>query len=86
MNRVMWQFELSFDNTWGRWDMPEDAEIVHFDVHGGTPCMWALVSPELPCRRREVCICATGHIVPDGMKYVGTCQHGGLVWHLFEAL
>ena len=51
----------------------------------GQLCMWALVDPQAEKISMRVYIFGTGH---DGvnslsMKYVGTCQTSGYVWHVF---
>jgi hypothetical protein len=69
-------------------DMPEDAEILCFQVQQDVPCIWARVDVDAPTVPRKFALVGTGHVAPSlgQAKYIGTCQmyDGTLVWHLFE--
>lgn len=68
--------------------MPSDAKILCVQVQGDTPCLWALVSPDLSPVNRRILTFGTGHDIPlDSGHYIGSYQlHGGaLVFHVFEA-
>ena len=65
--------------------LPRDATVVHFAMQGDTPTFWAVVDPYSPDREaRNFVIRGTGHDLDDELRYIGTTQHGPLVWHLFE--
>jgi hypothetical protein len=63
---------------------------VHVAV-GATPAevdFWAEHADGAPERARWFQVFGTGHPLPPGARYVGTCQRTqeGLIWHLFEIL
>lgn len=64
--------------------MPADAFPLHFAMQGDTPTVWCLVDPENAQIDRYFTVVGTGHPIPNGSSYLGTCQHGQFVWHLFE--
>lgn len=71
---------------WQMVALPRGAEILTVQIQRGQPQLWALVDPTAPIERRDVGICGTGHIVPNGVPpYLATFQlHGGeLVFHVF---
>ena len=65
--------------------IPVGAEILTVQVQGATPCIWALVNPELPEKQITVQTFGTGHHVDGEGKYIGTYQleGGSLVFHVF---
>ena len=65
--------------------MPGDAVVVHFAMQGEVPTIWVIVDPYSPIgRARNFVIRGTGHDLDEKLHYIGTTQHGALVWHLFE--
>lgn len=71
-------------------DMPTGAEVLHFDVQNGAPCIWARVDPLEPFETRWFRMAGTGHPLGgsgiDIGRHVGTVLlDNGLVFHLFEA-
>jgi hypothetical protein len=70
-------------------EMPEGAQIVHVDMQGDTPQMWAVVDPALPTEERWFRLVGTGHEIPEcsgRRKHVGSflTRGGAFVFHLFE--
>ena len=88
--RTVWKFPLGpLHGPAYAW-LPEGAAILHFDIQGGEPTIWALVDPERPTEQRKFEFVGTGHPLlaeRDGFpsSYIGTCFSGLFVWHLFEA-
>lgn len=68
--------------------MPSGAQILHADMQGNIPTIWALVDPEAIKEPRSFRICGTGHPLPSNrpLLHVGTMQSGAFVWHIFEIL
>ena len=67
--------------------IPGDATIVHFAMQGDIPTIWAIVDPHSSAREaRNFVIRGTGHNLHEELQYIGTTQHGLLVWHLFEEI
>lgn len=69
--------------------MPAAAKILTVQMQADSPCIWALVTPDLPAVIvRRFRLAGTGHELPDNIgAHVGTFQMegGALVFHLFEA-
>ena len=71
--------------------LPERAQVLCVQEQRGQPCMWALVDPDLPPKRRKFFLRGTGHDCADlrinPTNYVGPFQlrGGDLVFHVFEA-
>lgn len=75
---------------WQFVDMPKGAKILTVQMQHETPCIWAMVDPQVnPYVARKIHIYGTGHEIPDtlNLDYIGTFQmHDGyLVLHAFEA-
>ena len=84
MNRI-YKYPLSLASGPQSITLPQDAEIVYFDMQDGTPCIWARVEPFGTVQRvRHFWIIGTGFDIKDNLKHVGTALHGAFVWHLFE--
>lgn len=65
--------------------LPQDAVIVHFAMQGDIPTFWAIVDPYSSLMQaKNFVIRGTGHDLDKELQYIGTTQHGPLVWHLFE--
>lgn len=68
--------------------MPKSARILSVDLQRGQPCVWALIDPEKPKRKRRFRLAGTGHPIPyeECERFVGTFQMrgGDLVFHLFD--
>lgn len=85
--KTVWKFPFTLqDNVTIR--MPAQARILHAEVQGETPCLWALVDPGGPADIRHFRIIGTGHPIPDvdmeQLSFVTTFQQAPFVWHLFE--
>lgn len=67
--------------------MPKGAAILHVEVQGDAPQMWALVDPSAPAEPRTFESFGTGHpINAEIIAHIGTVQFdgGALVFHVFE--
>jgi hypothetical protein len=83
--RTIWKFPLKLVDGRQPIQMPCDAVLLHVAMQGDSPCIWAMVDPENARMPRGFAVVGTGHRIPNGSSYVGTCQHGdALVWHVFE--
>lgn len=69
--------------------MPEGAQILTVQMQGGTPCLWALVDPEVSSIPETFFLRGTGHSSEgEGeARYISTFQmnEGALVFHVFHA-
>ena len=75
------------------WDGQEIALPVgsvprHFNVQDRLPTVWIEVPGEWVSTtivtKRTFRVFGTGHEIPDGSVYVGTCMDREFVWHLYE--
>ena len=70
--------------------MPLGAEILTVQSQLETPCLWALVDPEVESEMRIIEIFGTGDPIPEkasrNRRYIGTFQikGGESVFHAFE--
>lgn len=83
---TIWKYSLAPGRTVH--DMPADAKVLTVQMQGDEVCLWALVEPHLPMRRRFFDVYGTGHGMPaDPGDYVATIQMegGALVWHVFDS-
>lgn len=71
--------------------LPKYAIVLSFQVQKSFdmyfPKLWVLVNEEEVCVTRKFYLFGTGQDIPHDhyhLKYVGTIQHEGFVWHLFE--
>ena len=81
MNTI-WKFPLTAEET------EIEAPIEQFltvQMQNGTPCVWAIVSPDKASRKFKAIILGTGWECQkiDASKYIGTFQNEGYVWHCF---
>jgi len=80
--RTIWKFQLAACRV--EVEMPQGAEIIHFDAHRESPTIWAMVDPYAPAERRAFSVFGTGHAIPPGARYVGTYHAAPFVWHVFD--
>jgi len=88
MKKTIWKYMLKVDDA-QIIAMPANAHILTVQVQFGDPCLWALVSPQMPLEGRRILIAGTGHEREDinGLtNYIGSFQlaGGALVFHVFE--
>ena len=84
--RTVWKFPFQAADHQDI-EMPQGAKILHIDVQGDTPCLWALVDPSRPREKRHFRLAGTGHpIEEDTGIHVGSfmMMGGVLVFHLFD--
>ena len=81
--KAVWKFPFDIEDT--AWlDIQEGAEILHVEMQGVIPTVWALVDLDQPVVGRCLKIRGTGHEVEDGLRHLATFQQGPFVWHVFE--
>ncbi len=70
--------------------LEDNARILHVEMQGETPCLWALVDGDAPASPWHFRIIGTGHPIRHeegaGLEYVATFQQPPFVWHLFRSL
>lgn len=81
MNAI-WKFPLIAEET------EIEAPIEHFltvQVQNNAPCVWAIVNPDKAPRKFKITVLGTGWECKkiDALKYIGTIQYEGYVWHCF---
>jgi len=64
--------------------MPRDAIPVRLAMQNEVPTLWCLVDEKKPQEDRHFIVVGTGHPIPDGCEYIGSCDDGPYVWHAFE--
>jgi hypothetical protein len=69
-----------------RFFVPRGARLLTAQNQRGTLCLWAEVDTAATSEYREALVVGTGNPLPDDFAqfdYVGTAQHGPLVWHVY---
>lgn len=65
-------------------EMPAGAKILAVRMQGSVLTLWAMVDPSEPKESRTIQVYGTGHPAGSAGVYIGTVQHGPMVWHIFE--
>jgi len=86
MREYVYKYPLSPIADEVRVGMPRGARILHVREQNGVPTLWALVDPMVANGERVFAIRGTGHLVADGLEYLGSAHCGVFVWHVFEVL
>ncbi len=86
--KTIYKYPFSIEDV-VRIEMPAFAEILHIECQQGTPCIWALVEPEMRQETRTFSVFGTGHAIEydrtaKSLVHHGTFQQGPFVWHVFE--
>ena len=70
--------------------MPTGATLLGIHEQGDRACLWALVDPNAPPRKRHFRVYGTGHDILNvhSLVFIGTflLQEGTFVGHVFEEL
>jgi hypothetical protein len=81
--KTVWKFPFDIEHEF--WlSIQKGAQILHVDMQGVIPCVWALVDLDQPLEGRCLRIRGTGREVEDGLRHIATFQAGPMVWHVFE--
>lgn len=63
-------------------EMPDAPKPLCFQVQDGEPTLWAEVDTDKSATFQRFFLIGTGHDFPaHQIKYIGTIQKDGLVWH-----
>lgn len=89
--RTVWKYPLAWTAEPQVVGMPPGSVVRRFAAQSGTPTVWAEVPvPEDAAQtetleERTLLIVGTGSHIPDGFTaYLGTVDHNGYVFHLYE--
>lgn len=89
--RTIWKWKLFENTTWDERDrplikMPFGARVLTVQMQDDQPCVWAEVDDDAMLVERRFVIVGTGTEKPrDALRYLGTWQQSGFVFHLYEA-
>jgi hypothetical protein len=88
MRDVIWKFPLQLRTGWQSVEMPHDCVTRRFSMQNGVPCLWVEVRSGASKTVNRFAIVGTGHQLPDdpARRYVGSCDDGAFVWHLYQGL
>lgn len=83
--RVVWKYPLALTSATQQVTMPAGARVVHVQVQGSEPTLWAEVDPEESrTMLRLFRVVATGVPVPAFFDHRGTIHLDWTVWHIYE--
>lgn len=85
--QTIWKFPITQPRT--EVQMPALAVVLKLETQHNTPCLWALVDPDMPLESREFSMVGTGHHInfeATRTNYIGSCLlvDGTLVLHVFD--
>lgn len=88
MDKVIYKYQLKVLGR-NEVNMPKGAEILHMEIQGGVPCIWALVDLKEEQVSRSFDIYMTGQKIRDNPikyidTYIDTYMYKNLVCHVFE--
>lgn len=83
--RKVFRYEVPVDDNWHKVSLTSAPVYVAGDVN--TVEFWAESLDNVPATDMYFIVVGTGHVVPNGARYVGTCPRlpNGIVWHLFSS-
>lgn len=84
MSNVIFKFKLKMEDE-QKIMMPKGAKILSVQVQGESPCIWALVNPDIEQEERSVAIIGTGNpFWCHDYTFIDTFQlRGAFVFHTF---
>ena len=89
MAKKIWKYPIDTMENDLTIEMPEDSELLYFDVQKEIPTLWVLVNTEKKFEKRYFRVLGTGDsIEDDNLDYIGSIQlvEGDFIFHLFESL
>ena len=86
MTRAMFRYEVPIDDDSHIFDLSHSPVAVAAPSDSGPVEFWCEHTDDASVVTRAFQVFGTGHRLPDGAKWIGTCPRtrGGLVWHLYE--
>ena len=89
MEKVIWKYNIPILDII-KIEMPKGAKVLSVQNQNDEIALWMHVNPKEKSEIREFQIIGTGHELPSlekpKRKYIGTCQIGIYVWHVFELI
>ena len=84
-DRKMFRYEVPIDNEPHVFGLSHSPVAVAAQTVAYIVEFWCEHTEGAPEVKRTFQVFGTGHPIPDGAKWVGTCPRtGGFVWHLYE--
>jgi hypothetical protein len=87
-DRRMFRYVVPVNDRPNVFDLSHSPVAVAAVGGAGSPLVefWAEHAEDTPATRRAFRVFGTGHPLPAGARWVGTCARteDGLVWHLYE--
>jgi hypothetical protein len=83
--RAMYRYEVPIDDEPHIFGLSHSPVAVAAQTSAYVVEFWAEHTKDAPLADRAFQVFGTGHPLPDGAKWVGTCPRvEGFVWHLYE--
>lgn len=68
-------------------ELPCFAKFLSVQLQNNVICLWSEVMTDLQPYQYKIFIIGTGYPVPeDAVKYIGTVQQDGFVWHVYQGM
>lgn len=65
-------------------NIPAGSIVRRVAMQNGEPTFWAEVDTSAPKVSKIFRILGTGHEIPENAHWVGSCEDGPFIWHLFQ--
>jgi hypothetical protein len=83
--RTIHKFPVSFGEAIIK--LPVRAKFLHFADQAGQLTVWFELDSEVTSQMfRRYQVFPTGGVIPYGAGWLGTCQQGPFMWHLYELI
>jgi len=84
--KTVWKIAFEPGKVAANHVLPEGATPLHVAMQFGEPAVWFEIDTDRPAEAIGLVIVGTGHVVPDGVRHVGTCMtdDGAFVWHIYQ--
>lgn len=88
MTMQIWKYELPRPSSNElTYYIPEEAQILDYQIQNGAFVFWALVYPDRTPTQRWFYHIGTDWDIPcTDVEYIGTVQEGKYTWHLVEVI
>jgi hypothetical protein len=84
-DRAMFRYEVPIDDEAHVIELSHSPVIVAAQAYAYVVEFWAEHTVGAPLAKRSFQVFGTGHSLPEGAKWIGTCPRAeGFVWHLYE--
>lgn len=85
--RTIYKYQLELAEHIQPIQMPVAADLLHAEMQGCVPLIWAMVDPDAPETTRAFRLIGTGWPIGEDetrLDHISTVRDREFVWHIFE--